>query len=86
LKITKKLSKKRITHQDRKRWCGFDENLEQGARCKRQPTNHLNSRVFTQDFAAKLPTAPQLTALKYASSYSLPSICDNTPYENYQTT
>jgi hypothetical protein len=27
-------------------WCGFDENLEQGARCKRQLTNQLNPRVF----------------------------------------
>jgi hypothetical protein len=42
-------------------WCGFDENLEQGARCKRQLNNHLNPRVFVEDFAAKLPTAPQLT-------------------------
>jgi hypothetical protein len=42
-------------------WCGFDENLEQGARRKRQLTNHLNPRVFVEDFAAKLPTAPQFT-------------------------
>jgi hypothetical protein len=46
-------------------WCGFDKNLEQGARCKRLPNNPLNPRVFVEDFAAKLPTAPQFTV--YAS-------------------
>jgi hypothetical protein len=46
-------------------WCGFDENLEQGARCKRQLNNPLNSRVFVEDFAAKLPTAPQFTVYAF---------------------
>jgi hypothetical protein len=48
-------------------WCGFDENLEQGARYKRQQNNYLNPHVFARDFAAKLPTAPQLTV--YASHF-----------------
>jgi hypothetical protein len=35
-------STERITHQTSQAvmWCGFDENLEQGARCSRQPTTH----------------------------------------------
>jgi hypothetical protein len=51
-------------------WCGFDENLEQGARCKRQLNHNLNSCVFVEDFAAKLPTAPQLTVLEHSSPSS----------------
>jgi hypothetical protein len=51
----------RYKYQQVVMWCGFDENLEQGARCKRLLNNPLNSRVFVEDFAAKLPTAPQFT-------------------------
>jgi hypothetical protein len=37
-----KAGPERITHQARQAvvWRGFDENLEQGARCSRQPTTH----------------------------------------------
>jgi hypothetical protein len=38
---------------------GFDENLQQGARCIKQPTKPLISRVFAENFAAKLLQPPQ---------------------------
>jgi hypothetical protein len=36
-----------------------DENLEQGARYVRWLLNHLNSRVFVENFAAQILQPPQ---------------------------
>jgi hypothetical protein len=38
---------------------GFDENLQQGARCIKQPYKPPVSRVFAENFAAKLLQPPQ---------------------------